>query len=80
MLQARNSRNCGIRPPNLFDFLVGGESIDLRASHVKTERFCVLGVSAKLNGHDPWAYLKDVPAHLNSRIDDLQPHRWQPQA
>ena len=40
--------------------------------------------SAKLNGHDPWVYLKDViarlPTHLNSRIDDLLPHRWQPQA
>lgn len=39
--------------------------------------------SAKLNGHDPWAYLKDVltrlPTHLNSRIDELLPHRWQPQ-
>ena len=38
--------------------------------------------SAKLNGHDPWAYLKDVltrlPTHLNSRIDELLPHRWQP--
>ena len=39
--------------------------------------------SAKLYGHDPWAYLKDVltrlPSHLNSRIDELLPHRWQPQ-
>ena len=38
--------------------------------------------SAKLNGHDPWAYLKDVltrlPMHLNSRISELLPHRWQP--
>jgi transposase len=38
--------------------------------------------SAKLNGHDPWAYLKDVltrlPMHMNSRIDELLPHRWQP--
>lgn len=38
--------------------------------------------SAKLNGLDPWAYLKDVlqrlPEHLNSRIDELLPHRWQP--
>ena len=39
--------------------------------------------SAKLSGHDPWAYLKDVltrlPTHLNSRIDELLPHLWQPQ-
>ena len=38
--------------------------------------------SAKLNGHDPWAYLRDVlarlPTHLNSRIGELLPHRWQP--
>jgi transposase len=36
--------------------------------------------SAKLNGHDPWAYLKDVLerllAHPNHRIDELLPHRW----
>ena len=36
--------------------------------------------SAKLNGHEPWAYLRDVlerlPSHLNSRIDELLPHRW----
>jgi transposase len=38
--------------------------------------------SAKLNGHDPWAYLNDVldrlPTQLNSRIDELLPHRWTP--
>ena len=38
--------------------------------------------SAKLNGHDPHAYLKDVmtrlPTHKASRIDELLPHRWQP--
>ena len=38
--------------------------------------------SAKLNGHSPWAYLHDVlarlPTHMNSRIDELLPHRWQP--
>ena len=36
--------------------------------------------SAKLNGHDPWAYLKNVLerllAHPNHRIDELLPHRW----
>jgi len=40
--------------------------------------------SAKLHGHDPWAYLKDVltrlPGHMNSRIGELLPHRWQPQS
>lgn len=38
--------------------------------------------SARMNGHDPYAYLKDVltrlPTHKNSQIDDLLPHRWQP--
>lgn len=38
--------------------------------------------SAKLNGLDPHAYLKDVltrlPTHPNSRIEELLPHNWQP--
>jgi transposase len=38
--------------------------------------------SAKMQGHEPWAYLKDVltrlPTHMNSRIDELLPHCWQP--
>ena len=36
--------------------------------------------SAKLNGHEPWAYLRDVlerlSGHPNSRIAELFPHRW----
>jgi transposase len=36
--------------------------------------------SAKLNGHDAWAYLKDVldklPTWPNSRLAELLPHRW----
>ena len=38
--------------------------------------------SAKLNGHDPHAYLRDVlrrlPTHRASRISELLPHRWMP--
>ena len=38
--------------------------------------------SARLNGHDPYAYLKDVlnrlPTQPASRIQELLPHRWQP--
>jgi transposase len=38
--------------------------------------------SARINGHDPYAYLKDIlerlPTHPASRIDDLLPHRWTP--
>ncbi|MGF6222050.1 transposase [Pseudomonas sp. F-14 TE3482] len=37
--------------------------------------------SARLNGHDPYAYLKDVltrlPTQRASEIDQLLPHRWQ---
>ena len=40
--------------------------------------------SAKLNGHDPFLYLKDVlsrlPTQPNSRIGELLPHRWKPEA
>ena len=36
--------------------------------------------SAKLNGHEPLAYLTDVltrlPSYPNNRIEDLLPHRW----
>ncbi len=38
--------------------------------------------SARMNGHDPYAYLKDVltrlPTHKANRIEELLPHRWQP--
>ena len=38
--------------------------------------------SARLNGHDPYAYLQDVltrlPTQKNSQIAQLLPHRWQP--
>jgi transposase len=36
--------------------------------------------SAKMNGHDPYTYLKDVlerlPSQPASRIHELLPHRW----
>lgn len=39
--------------------------------------------SAKINGHDPYAYMKDIltrlPTQQNSQIEDLLPHRWTPQ-
>ena len=38
--------------------------------------------SAKLSGHDPWAYLKDVferlPTLKNRDLDSLLPHNWKP--
>ncbi len=40
--------------------------------------------SAKLHGHDPWVYLRDVLErlleHPSHRIDELLPHRWTPPA
>ena len=39
--------------------------------------------SARLNGHDPYAYLRDVltrlPTQRYSQIGELLPHRWQAQ-
>jgi len=56
---------------------VGTELAGQRAAVVMS-----LVQSAKLIGHDPWAYLRDVlqrlPTQLNSRIQELLPHRWSP--
>ena len=56
---------------------VGSELAGERAAMIMS-----LLQSAKLNKVDPWSYLKDVltrlPTQLNSRIDELLPHRWQP--
>ncbi len=36
--------------------------------------------SARMNGHDPCAYLRDVltrlPTHKASQIEELLPHHW----
>ncbi|KPW91733.1 Transposase, IS66 family [Pseudomonas savastanoi pv. glycinea] len=38
--------------------------------------------SARMNGHDPFAYLKDLltrlPTQKASEIDQLLPHHWMP--
>ena len=38
--------------------------------------------SARMNGHDPFVYMKDIlsrlPTQKDSRIGQLLPHRWQP--
>lgn len=56
---------------------VGSELAGQRAAMVMS-----LVQSARMNGHDPWAYLRDVlqrlPTQLNSRIEELLPNRWQP--
>jgi transposase len=58
---------------------VGSELAGQRAAVVMS-----LVQSAKLNGLDPWAYLRDVLArihgHPSSRIDELLPHRWKADA
>jgi transposase len=57
----------------------GSELAGQRAATVMS-----LIVSAKLNGHEPWAYLRDVLARLptqkNSELGHLLPHRWVPSA
>ncbi|HYN63457.1 MAG TPA: IS66 family transposase [Candidatus Limnocylindrales bacterium] len=54
---------------------VGSELAGERAAMIMS-----LLQSAKLNAADPWSYLKDVltrlPTQLNSRIEELLPHRW----
>ena len=57
----------------------GSELAGQRAARVMS-----LVQSARLHGHEPWAYLKDVlmrlPTQLNSRIDELLPNNWQRRA
>jgi len=56
---------------------VGSELAGQRAAVVMS-----LVQSARMCGHEPWAYLRDVlqrlPTQLNSRIEELLPHRWRP--
>ena len=53
----------------------------LRAGHCAASIVSLIQ-SAKLNGHDPYAHLKDVltklPTQKNSQMAQLLPHRWQP--
>ena len=55
----------------------GTESAGRRAAAILS-----LIESAKLNGHDPFAYLKDVltrlPTHPYRRLDELLPFNWMP--
>jgi transposase len=57
---------------------VGSELAGRRAAVVMS-----LVQSAKLNGLDAWAYLRDVLARIHShpshRLDELLPHRWRPE-
>ncbi|MFG6441978.1 IS66 family transposase [Roseateles sp. LKC17W] len=55
---------------------VGSELAGQRAAIIMS-----LVQSARPNGHEPWAYLRDVlerlPTQLNGRLEELLPHRWQ---
>jgi hypothetical protein len=50
---------------------------------LKVGVFIPLIQSAKMNGHDPYLYLKDIlerlPTHKNHLIHELLPHNWKPQ-
>ena len=54
----------------------------LFAGSLRAAAVMSLTQSARLNGHDPYAYLKDVlqrlSTHKNHQIAELLPHRWQP--
>lgn len=56
---------------------VGSEQAGVRSANLMS-----LIESAKLMGHDPWAYLKDVleriPTTLQRDLHTLLPHHWQP--
>ena len=58
---------------------VGSELAGQRAAVIMS-----LVQSARMCGHDPHAYLRDVlqrlPTQLDSRIHELLPHRWAPAA
>jgi len=61
--------------PGQHWFLVGTRLADQRATAIMS-----LIQSAKLNGLDPYEYLRDVltrlPTHKASRIAELLPHKW----
>ena len=82
--QARQGHNApclplGLRPRRLRRHQGRGAG-SLRAGQ-RAAAVMSLVQSARMNGHDPNAYLKDVltrlPTHRASRIEELLPHRWQ---
>ena len=70
-------RSCQASHDRKAWLFAGSELAGRRAAMVMS-----LVQSARLNGHEPWAYLKDVLErlleHPNHRIDELLPHRWMP--
>lgn len=74
------------RVENLIRPIALGRSNWLFAGSLRTGKRAAVIMSlvhtAKLNGHDPYAYLTNVlerlPTQPVSRIDELLPYRWQP--
>ena len=68
-------RKHGLQPHRLAESHVGRELAGLRAAAVMR-----LVQSARMRGHERWAYLRDVlrwlPTQINSRMEELLPHRW----
>ena len=68
-------RSCTYKHDRKNWLFVGSELAGERAAMIMS-----LLQSAKLNAADPCSYLKDVltrlPTQLNSRIEELLPHRW----
>lgn len=63
--------------------LVDDEDVpQLRRTKVAWQRDQGIIESAKLNGHDPWTYLKDVfewlPTLKQRNLAQLLPRNWQP--
>ena len=73
-----NAAENAMRPVGRKNWLfVGSQQAGERAAVVLS-----LIESAKLNGHDPWVYLKDVferlPTLKNKDLAQLLPHNWRP--
>ena len=68
---------CCVSVPETHLLFVGSQQAGERAAVMLS-----LIESAKLNGPDPWAYLKDVferlPTLKNRDLELLLPHNWRP--
>ena len=73
--------NDPLDPADLLRFAAVADAGSLRAGQ-RAAAVMSLVQSARMNGHDPYAYLKDVltrlPTHKASWVQELLPHRWQP--
>jgi hypothetical protein len=96
-MEALASTYCPATPPScpqLSETVVGCGKYEVNATYVASGSAGSLRAgrraaaimspvhSAKMNGHDPYAYLKDIlerlPTQPASRIEELLPYRWMP--